>query len=60
MAAKTEENKTAVASYFVSNYPPYSQWKSENVPAANEPWTAQFNPRPLSEAEFLELFECAF
>ena len=23
-------------------------------------WTAQFNPRALSEAEFLELYECAY
>lgn len=23
-------------------------------------WTAQFNPRPLSEQEFLELYECAY
>lgn len=23
-------------------------------------WTAQFNPRPLNEAEFLELYECAY
>jgi oxygen-independent coproporphyrinogen-3 oxidase len=33
--------KTEVGSYFVSNYPPFSQWKPENIPhalaALNEP-----------------------
>ncbi len=31
-----EPHKTAVGSYFVSNYPPYSQWQPEFVPAARE------------------------
>ena len=26
--------KTEVGSYFVSNYPPFSQWKQENIPHA--------------------------
>ncbi|MFO0263305.1 MAG: coproporphyrinogen-III oxidase family protein, partial [Planctomycetota bacterium] len=40
----TEATKTEVGSYFISNYPPYSQWKKELVPeilgAMNQP------PRP--------------
>lgn len=28
----TEATKTDVGSYFISNYPPYSQWKSEFLP----------------------------
>lgn len=28
----TETVKTEVGSYFISNYPPYSQWKKENLP----------------------------
>lgn len=27
----TETNKTEVGNYFVSNYPPFSQWKPENI-----------------------------
>ena len=27
----TESTKTGVGSYFISNYPPFSQWKPENV-----------------------------
>lgn len=30
----TETVKTEVGSYFISNYPPYSQWKKENVAEA--------------------------
>lgn len=32
----TEATKTEVGSYFISNYPPYSQWKKENLPAILE------------------------
>jgi oxygen-independent coproporphyrinogen-3 oxidase len=32
----TEATKTEVGSYFISNYPPYSQWKKENLPAIVE------------------------
>ncbi len=32
----TEEKKTEVGSYFISNYPPYSQWKRESLPAIEE------------------------
>ncbi len=30
----TEPSKTEVGSYFVTNYPPYSQWSAENLDAA--------------------------
>ncbi len=29
----TENKKTEVGSYFISNYPPYSQWNKEDLPA---------------------------
>ena len=29
---ETAETKTEVGSYFISNYPPFSQWKQEHVP----------------------------
>lgn len=32
----TEATKTEVGSYFISNYPAYSQWKKENLPAIVE------------------------
>ena len=28
----TEATKTEVGSYFISNYPPYSQWRTEELP----------------------------
>lgn len=28
----TEATKTEIGSYFISNYPPYSQWNSESLP----------------------------
>ena len=28
-----ESTKTEVGSYFISNYPPFSQWKAENLDA---------------------------
>ena len=30
----TEPTKTEVGSYFISNYPPFSQWTAEQVPVA--------------------------
>jgi len=35
-AMTTEATKTEVGSYFISNYPPYSQWKKDNLPAIVE------------------------
>lgn len=32
----TEATKTEVGSYFISNYPPFSQWTPEQLPAAEE------------------------
>ncbi len=29
----TEKKKTEVGSYFISNYPPYSQWNKDDLPA---------------------------
>src|SRR5205085_3047785 len=34
MAVDVSQSKTEVGNYFVSNYPPFSQWKPEFVPAA--------------------------
>jgi oxygen-independent coproporphyrinogen III oxidase len=31
MQLETTNNKTEVGNYFVSNYPPFSQWKPENI-----------------------------
>src|SRR6056297_4169122 len=32
MSTAPSEKKTEVGSYFISNYPPYSQWKPEHLP----------------------------
>ena len=32
----SETRKTEVGSYFISNYPPFSVWGREHVPAAME------------------------
>ncbi|HEY9500321.1 MAG TPA: hypothetical protein VIR01_01685, partial [Pyrinomonadaceae bacterium] len=41
MVVDITQTKTEVGNYFVSNYPPFSQWKPEFVPyvlkALNEP-----------------------
>src|SRR5947208_1077104 len=34
MTVDTAQTRTEVGNYFVSNYPPFSQWKPEFVPAA--------------------------
>ncbi len=34
------EIATEVGSYFVSNYPPFSQWNSSHLPALHEHWNA--------------------
>jgi oxygen-independent coproporphyrinogen III oxidase len=36
MVVDVSQSKTEVGNYFVSNYPPFSQWKPEFVPAALE------------------------
>ncbi|QDV63697.1 coproporphyrinogen-III oxidase family protein [Crateriforma conspicua] len=33
MTSAPSDKKTEVGSYFISNYPPYSQWKSDQLPA---------------------------
>ncbi len=35
-AMSTDAAKTEVGSYFISNYPPYSQWSAEQLPAIRE------------------------
>lgn len=34
MSTESTHTKTEVGNYFVSNYPPFSQWKPENIPDA--------------------------
>lgn len=41
MSTETEPKKTQVGSYFISNYPPYSQWKAEY---ASEAWDVLNKP----------------
>ena len=36
MTTNTSQTSTEVGNYFVSNYPPFSQWKPEYVPEAIE------------------------
>ncbi len=43
-----DDAKTEVGSYFVTNYPPYSAWKSEHIPAAEAVLNAQPSARPDS------------
>ena len=35
-SAASDKNKTEVGSYFISNYPPYSQWNRDQLPAVLE------------------------
>mgnify|MGYP001815629748 FL=1 len=35
-AASDKKKKTEVGSYFISNYPPYSQWSADELPAVRE------------------------
>ncbi|MCH2180307.1 MAG: coproporphyrinogen III oxidase, partial [Mariniblastus sp.] len=35
-SASSDKKKTEVGSYFISNYPPYSQWNREELPAVHE------------------------
>ena len=41
-----ETKKTEVGSYFISNYPPFSTWSHEHVPAA----LAAFNSPPKQDS----------
>lgn len=43
----TESTKTEVGSYFISNYPPFSQWKPENVGMLKEALSQPPKPVPL-------------
>lgn len=35
-SAASDKKKTEVGSYFISNYPPYSQWKADELPSVRE------------------------
>ncbi len=35
-SASSDKKKTEVGSYFISNYPPYSQWNREELPAVHD------------------------
>lgn len=35
-SASSDKNKTEVGSYFISNYPPYSQWNRNELPVVRE------------------------
>lgn len=43
----TEATKTEVGSYFISNYPPYSQWKPEYLPEVEKALATPPRPVPL-------------
>ena len=36
MSSAASDKKTRVGNYFISNYPPYSQWHRDNLPAVRE------------------------
>ncbi len=36
MTTASSDKKTEVGSYFISNYPPYSQWNRDSLPAVHE------------------------
>jgi len=40
MTANTTQTSTEVGNYFVSNYPPFSQWKPEYIPEAPDALSA--------------------
>ncbi len=35
-SSASEKKKTEVGSYFISNYPPYSQWSADRLPEVRE------------------------
>lgn len=43
----TEATKTEVGSYFISNYPPYSQWKTEDVDLVRRAFDTPPSKTPL-------------
>lgn len=47
-SAASDKKKTEVGSYFISNYPPYSQWNRDQLPAVRKALgTAPENENPL-------------
>jgi oxygen-independent coproporphyrinogen-3 oxidase len=51
-----EATKTEVGSYFISNYPPYSQWKSEFLPQVEQ--AMQSPPREVPLGLYLHIPFC--
>jgi len=43
----SETTKTEVGSYFISNYPPFSQWSADQLPEAHQALTSPPNEVPL-------------
>ena len=43
----SETTKTEVGSYFISNYPPYSQWNADQLPHVREAMASPPRPVPL-------------
>ncbi len=52
----TEATKTEVGSYFISNYPPYSQWKREFLPEVEK--ALQSPPRAVPLGLYLHIPFC--
>lgn len=52
----TETHKTEVGSYFISNYPPYSRWKSEDLAAVES--AMQTAPRDVPLGLYLHIPFC--
>ena len=52
----TDATKTEVGSYFISNYPPYSQWKKENLPQVEEAMAK--SPREVPLGLYLHIPFC--
>ncbi len=50
----TEATKTEVGSYFISNYPPYSQWNTEMIPQVLDAF-GQTPQAPKADEQGLEL-----
>lgn len=52
----TEATKTEVGSYFISNYPPYSQWKAEFLPQVENAMAS--SPRAVPLGLYLHIPFC--
>jgi len=52
----TDSNKTEVGSYFISNYPPFSQWKADHLPELQQ--ALQSPPRETPLGLYLHIPFC--